>query len=217
MRRAVVFGSGGKLGPIWVKTLTDAGYAVLDYDYPQWDARRSLIWTAPAPDVVLYNAAIDHPPGESVNFFTDCDDIVDVNLLGAVRVFNAVMPKMVENGGGVFIVVGSIQGFVGADWRNYPPGFEKPVGYNLSKASLPQLVRSVTVLYGPKNIRAVCMAFAAVDTGKLSQEFLEKYLRCVPLGRPVSAESLRTTLLYAIQCPDLTGQTVLVDGGYTAW
>jgi NAD(P)-dependent dehydrogenase (short-subunit alcohol dehydrogenase family) len=118
---------------------------------------------------------------------------------------------------GLVVNVGSIQGFIGADWRNYPEGFEKPVAYNTSKAGLIQLSRSIAVQYGRYGIRAVTIAFGPFDNGKFDPEFKDKFLRNVPLERIVSRESLAATLRYVIQCPELTGQTILVDAGYTAW
>lgn len=215
-KTAGVFGTDGNLGPIWCKALSDMGADVREFNPPKWNAKEELDYIFPL-DIVVYNAAIDNPPSPGVGFFSNHEDIVNVNLNGAIRVAKCVIPKMVDRGGGVFIVVGSIQGFIGADWRNYPPGFSKPVGYNVSKAGLNQLVRSICVEYGRYNIRAVCIAFGAVDTGKLTPEFKAKFLRGVPLGRLVSRASLRSTLLYACTCPELTGQTILVDGGYTSW
>lgn len=214
-KNVAVFGSGGNLGPVWMRTFEAMGANVKGYDLPEWDAR--IEFDYPTYDVVLYNAAIDNPPAPGVNFYTNYSDIIDVNLNGAIRVAKSVIPKMVENGGGLFIVVGSIQGYIGADYRNYPEGFEKPVSYNVSKAGLAQLVRSIAVQYGKDNVRAVCMAFGAVDTGKLSPEFKSKFIRCLPLKRFVSKASLRSTLLYVCTCPELTGQTILVDSGYTSW
>lgn len=212
-KKVGVFGSGGNLGPIWCNTLKALGAEVKEYDLPDWDAK--IEFEYPLFDITIYNAAIDNPPNSGVNFWTNYKDIVDVNLLGAIRVAKSVIPNMIMNKGGTFIVIGSIQGFIGADYRNYPSEFEKPVAYNVSKAALSQLVRSIAVQYGRNNIRAVCMAFGAVDTGKLSPEFKSKFLRNVPLGRLISKSSLRATLLYACTCPELTGQTILVDGGYT--
>jgi NAD(P)-dependent dehydrogenase (short-subunit alcohol dehydrogenase family) len=123
---------------------------------------------------------------------------------------------MRAKGGGVIVNIGSIMGNIGADWRNYPEGFEKPVAYNLSKAALVQMSRSITTQYGRYNVRGVTISFGPFDSG-LTEEFKEKFLKNVPLGRPISEESIRTSLLYAICCPELAGQQVLVDGGYTSW
>ena len=222
MKKAVVVGSLGNLGPVWVETLEEMGFFVKDFDKPNFDvvseekiancAALSL-----APEVLICNQAIDNPPGTNCNFWSNMDEIINVNLIGTMRVCKHFIPLMIENGGGVIINVGSIQGRIGADWRNYPEGFEKPVAYNCSKAALEQLTRSICVQYGRFGIRAVTMAFGPFDNGKFDPVFKEKILKNIPIGRLVQKESLKATLKYAIECPELTGQTVLIDGGYTAW
>lgn len=219
-KKAIVTGTSGQLGPIWCRTLRDAGAEVWEYDYPEYDVRdkQQLAQVAKMfiPDIVLNSAAIDNPPGSGASFFGKFNEIVEVNLSGAVNVCEAFIPGMVENGGGVIVNIGSIMGSRGAVKRNYSGDFEKPVGYSCSKAALVQLSRSITTQYGDKNIRSVTIGFGPVDTPKLDAEFLARFLRDVPLGRPVSKQSLQTALLFACCCPEISGQLVLVDGGFCA-
>lgn len=224
MKKAVVVGSAGNLGPVWVETLQKLGIDILwEIDLPLWDVRNNNLGHSieqyssvyGVPDILLCNQAIDNPPGTDCNFWSNMDEIINVNLLGTMRVCKHFIPLMIENGGGLIVNVGSIQGRIGADWRNYPEGFEKPVGYNCSKAALEQLTRSICVQYGRYGIRAVTMAFGPYDNGKFDPVFKEKILKNIPVGRLVQKESLKATLRYVIECPELTGQTVLVDGGYT--
>lgn len=224
---AAVVGYKGILGPVWCQVCEQLGYKVLRMGLPDTDiSKRDEVglWVNTmlrtemrAPEVLILNAAIDNPPGSKVSFHGDFQEIIDVNLQGNAQVVNELLPYMVDAGKGVIVPVVSIQGFVGADWRNYPEGFEKPVAYNMSKAALMQYARSLTVQYGRYGIRAACIGFGAVESEKLPQEFLGKYLPNVPLGRPVSKESAAAALRFVLTCADFAGQTVLVDGGYTAW
>ena len=222
---AVVTGSGGNLGPIWCEKLMSMGFEVFKIDLPEYDVtddsslqkiRKDCLEYYGIPDVIVNNAAIDNPPGSTATFFGNFKKIVDVNLVGAVNVTELFMPYMIERQKGLIINIGSIQGNVGADYRNYEANFAKPVGYNCSKAALVQLSRSIGVQYGRFNIRSVTLSFAAYDGGKLTEQFLGKFLKNVPLGRTISRESLESALEFAIKCPELTGQQVLVDAGYTA-
>lgn len=220
---AVVTGKGGNLGPIWSTTLILAGADTWGLDLPDVDVtdkesiqkfKQVMNEHDCYPSIIINNAAIDNPPGSGVSFWTNAAKIVETNLIGAANVAEAFIPDMIEGGGGVIVNVGSIMGNIGADWRNYPEGFEKPVGYNLSKAGLVQLSRSITTQYGRYNIRSVTIAFGPFDGGQLPEDFKGKFLKNVPLGRTISEESLKTTLLYAVCCPELAGQQILVDGGY---
>lgn len=226
-KKAIVTGgANGNLGPIWVDTLEKAGAGVYIIDQPGCDLKRAssikneadnYIFACGAPDIIVNNAAIDNPPGSKASFFGECFNIIDVNLIGAVRICEAFVPYMIENGGGVVVNIGSIQGYGGADWRNYEGDFEKPFGYNASKWGLRGLSKSLTVQYGRHGIRSVTISFSAYDGGKLTKEFLGRFLRNVPLGRTVSRESLQTTLLYAVCCPELAGVDWRIDGGLGAW
>jgi len=220
-RKAIVTGTSGLLGPIWGQTLSDAGCYVYQYDLPMdvTDKERvkKFVDECDPVDILVNNAGLDNPPGSGSTFFGNFNKIMEVNIGGAVNMCEAVIPHMMKTGGGVIVNIGSIQGNIGADWRNYEGDFAKPVGYNCSKSALIQLSRSITVQYGRYNIRSVTIAFGPYDGGKLDPVFLSKFLKNVPLGRAVKKESLQTALLFACCCPELAGQQVLIDGGYTAW
>ena len=223
-KTAIVTGGSGRLGPIWIETLEEVGARVFVLDLPAYDvsklsdvvAFRGILPPDQTPTIVVNSAAIDNPPGTDAKFFGNVERILDVNLVGAVNVTKVFMPGMVRAGGGVFVNIGSIMGETGADWRRYESPFEKPVGYNLSKAALIQLARSVTTQYGRYGVRGITIAFGPVDIG-LGEEFKRRFLEDVPIGRMISKESLQKTLLYAVSCPELAGTRILVDGGYCAW
>ena len=225
---ALVTGGDGNLGPIWMRTLRDAGAEAFSLGLPAWDFSEPLDIPLAhlaymqavkrVPDIIVCNAAIDTPPTKTeARFFTDFDRTMQVNINAHAALLERFIPGMIENGGGVIVMIGSIQGYIGADWRNYSGGFEKPCGYNCSKAALQQLARSITVQYGRHGIRAVCPGFGPYVSKKLPEEFLEKITSKIPTNRTVSKESLQRTLLYAVCCEDLAGEDWLVDGGYTKW
>jgi NAD(P)-dependent dehydrogenase (short-subunit alcohol dehydrogenase family) len=219
----VTGGKNGNLGPIISNELKRLGYRVFALDLPDYDISKQdyvdlfKLDLPGIPKLIVNNAAIDNPPTGKSGYFSNYEQILDVNLMGALRVINTFIPDMIGNGGGVIINIGSIMGNVAADWRNYPTGFRKPVAYGLSKAALIQLSRSLTMEYGNKNIRSVCCAFGPVDTGKFKEPFRSNILRSIPTGRFISEKSVRATIRYAVECPELAGQQILCDGGYTCW
>lgn len=226
-KSAVLIGSSGNLGPIWHDELENLGYWVYCMDTEGgYDVKKQIdfelfdmeVLKGVTPDLIFYNAAMDHPPRDGVNFFLDYEAIINTNLTGAFRAAKQWMPRMATLGRGQFIAVGSIQGFVASNWKNYKPGIRKPGAYNASKAGLMALTRSLASEYGRNGLRANCMAFGAVDTGKLPDEdFREKFLDCLPLQRFISPESLRSTLRFLVETPELTGQTIAVESGYLSW
>lgn len=220
---AALTGSIGNLGPIWKDELQNLGYLVHCIDLPSdvssyddmVEEARRCISTLGQPDVIINNAAYDPKPSDGGGDFWEYDRIIDVNLKGALNVVKAFIKDLI-NKKGLVINIGSIMGNSGADWRNYSPGFDKAVGYNVSKAGLIQLSRSITTQYGHFGVRAATISFGPYDSG-LPEEFKTKFLHNVPLQRTISEQSLRATLRYAIECPELAGQQVLVDGGLLSW
>ena len=107
-KKAFLTGSGGNLGPIWKETLNNAGAVVYGIDLPMGDVRdeanllmhkNTILNTYGVPDIVINNAALDAPPQGKVTFFGNFEEIVDVNLSGAVRVANLFIEEMKEKGG----------------------------------------------------------------------------------------------------------------------
>jgi NAD(P)-dependent dehydrogenase (short-subunit alcohol dehydrogenase family) len=227
-KKFLLVGSKGNLGPIWKETIEGEGGTVFTFDPPENDVtdsnsiteylnkNRLSYLSSNNVDVVLYNAAIDNPPGSQASFFGNMYNIMDVNLMGAMKVASSLIPVMAKRGGGTFIFIGSIMGYIGADWRNYPDGFEKPVAYGLSKAALIGLARSITVQYGRQGIRACVLAFGPYDGGQLPEDFKGKFLKNVPLGRTISRKTLEASLRFAVDAPEFA-RDVLCDAGYTAW
>jgi 2-keto-3-deoxy-L-fuconate dehydrogenase len=222
-RALVTGGRNGNLGPIWVDILRRHGAIVHILDKPEYDvsnkvdvARFKFIM-AGIPDIIVNSAAIDNSPDTTASFFGQFDEIMRVNIGGAVNVVEAFIGDMKTNGKGVIVNIGSIQGYGGADHRNYEGSFEKPFGYNASKWGLRGLAKSITTQYGRYGIRSVTISFGPYDGGKLSTTFLDKFLRNVPLCSTISKESLQMTLLYACCCTELAGVDWRVDAGLGAW
>ena len=223
-KKALLIGHEGNFGPIFYETLARAGCSVWPVGLPRFDissytTRIEVVESmhdVADPNIIICNAAVDTPPSKKdARFFDNFEDVLRVNLTAYAHFAELLIPRMIENGGGVFVFIGSIMGYVGADWRNYKGGFEKPVGYNVSKAALKQLARSITVQYGRKGIRAVCPGFGPYLGEKLEGPFADKIKKSIPMGKGVTKEDLQRTLLYACCCEGLAGEDWLVDGGYT--
>lgn len=211
----VTGGRNGLLGPIWVETLDKAGAIVEIWDLPENDIRH--VKYVKKCDILVNNAAIDNPPGSNASFFGNFNEIMDVNINGAANMCACVIPQMIRNGGGVIVNIGSIMGYGGADWSNYEGNFEKPMGYNISKWGLRGLAKCITTQYGRYGIRSVTISFGPYRGNKLSDDFLKRFLKRVPLGKTISKESLKMSLLYACCCTELAGVDWRIDGGLGAW
>jgi NAD(P)-dependent dehydrogenase (short-subunit alcohol dehydrogenase family) len=124
---------------------------------------------------------------------------------------NMVLPQMATRGGGSIIVISSIAGLVGS------PSLAV---YGLSKAADMALVRNLCVEWGPKNIRANCIAPGLVrtDFARALWENPDTYAHTVktyPLRRIGEPDEIAGAAVF-LAGPSgsfMTGQTLVIDGG----
>lgn len=222
---AIITGPTGNLGPVWVETCEEMGMIVDGLGLPDTDIRTrqdyQALYADMRPSLIVCNAAIDNAPGGKSGFWDNYEDILEVNLKGHLHLLSELLPSGVEN---PFLVVfvGSMLGHSGADWRRYRDiglqDFTKPIAYGLTKAAFIQAARAITTEYGHLGIRAVCLSFGPVDTGKFNPQFGDRIRRDIPTGRLVGKDDLKAALRFAVECDALAGtQDVFVDGGILAW
>ena len=216
---AIVTGTSGNLGPIWVEALEETGCKILGFDFPVYDVTvpgESRIFAMTKKiDILINNAGIDNPPGTNSTFFGNWDEILAVNLTGAKNMIKAVLPGMIERGRGHIINIGSMYGLVSPDKRNYPDGFKKPAAYGASKAGLMHLTRLVAAHYGEYGIRCNNLIIGAVSSSSHAMEFKEKMESAIPSGRMADKEDLKKALWGVLASDYANGANFLHDGGYT--
>jgi len=105
--------------------------------------------------------------------------------------------------------------------------FPSHLAYDLSKAALDALARNIAVQYGPYGIRANNVAPGAVRTPHLESslaaqpnpaEAAKRLERATALGRIGGPEEIGSVVAFLVSpaASYLTGQTIYVDGGWTA-
>lgn len=144
----------------------------------------------------------------------DFDTIVAVNLRSIYFLCQAAHPIMRAQGGGKIIQIGSINIFYGLDTVSV---------YGLAKAALAQLTRVMAVEWAPDNIQVNCLAPGFMDTPLSRPVWADEHKanwlrRRIPARRPGQpAELVGLLLLLASPASSyLTGQTIVVDGGFLA-
>ena len=106
-------------------------------------------------DGLIYMAG-DYEPMAAPNWNTSrALRIADVNFLGALRVFGAVVPKFAKKDSGHIVAVGSLAGFTGL------PG---AIGYGSSKAGVMQLAKDMRSDLKDTNVRVQLVNPGFVDT-----------------------------------------------------
>ena len=182
------------------------------------------------PTILVNNAGIDRPPGNSntgYRFeeipFEENRQILEVNTLGLFLVTQIFGTQMVKAGRGSIINIGSLYASVAPDARFYDhiqsdPPFLKPPAYGASKAAVINLTRYLATLWAPHGVRVNALSPGGVQ-GAQDDEFKRKFCQRVPLGRMAVASDLRGPLLFLASEASsyVTGVELIVDGGFTAW
>jgi NAD(P)-dependent dehydrogenase (short-subunit alcohol dehydrogenase family) len=148
---------------------------------------------------------------------------VEVNLTGLLRVTQYAVRRMLAQGKGNIINVASSYGLVSPNQALYEfgsgkPQTYKPVDYVGTKSSIPNLTRYLATLYGAENIRCNCIAPHGVDNNH-DDDFRSNFAALSPMRRLCRVEELRGPFVFLASEASsyMTGSTLVVDGGWTAW
>jgi len=146
---------------------------------------------------------------------TDWDKVIDVNLK-SVFLCSQEAVKIMSSGGRI-INISSIASFI---------GFEGLVHYCASKGAINSMIRALALELAPKKITVNAVAPGAIDTPGASQpdqprtaaeETKKQTISMIPLSRMGQPEDIANTVVFLAseKASYITGQTIIVDGGWT--
>jgi 3-oxoacyl-[acyl-carrier protein] reductase len=141
---------------------------------------------------------------------TDLDQLIDVNLKSAFYLCAAVAKPMLKQRSGAIVVVSSIVGIGGNPGQS---------AYAATKAGLLGLTRSLSKELGSRNVRVNAVAPGLIETAmtaELPEAARKGFLDGIALGRPGTPDDVAgvVTFLASDAARYVTGQTIVVDGGY---
>ncbi len=154
---------------------------------------------------------IETPPEDFARMFA-------VNVLGVIRGMQALVPGMVERGGGAVAVVCSVNSFVAEHLMS---------AYSISKAALLHTVRSAAIEHARDGVRINAVCPGIIDTPLLRQHLdtledpaaaVEACERRSPIGRLLRPDEVAEALCFLVDgaASALAGAAVTVDGGLIA-
>jgi 3-oxoacyl-[acyl-carrier protein] reductase len=164
-------------------------------------------------DILVNNAAI-YPSGPWHEVpETHWDGVFAVNVKGYFLCAKAIRPQMLARGGGSIVNISSITFFAGTD------GF---LGYVTSKGAVVGFTRALAREAGPDGIRVNCIAPGAFPTraeeipGRDLVQYEKDVLASQAIKRRGRPEDVADAVLFFAgdQSSFITGQTLLVDGGW---
>lgn len=143
---------------------------------------------------------------------------LEVNLTSIFLLSQGCLPALKSSGKGSIINMSSIYGLVGPDMRLYEgTSMGNPAAYAASKGGLIQLTRWLAAVLAPE-VRVNAVSAGGVLRGQ-AETFREKYVERTPLRRMATEEDLKGAAVYLASdlSSYVTGQNIIVDGGWTAW
>ena len=171
-------------------------------------------------DVACCNAGVCRLSPFEDHSEEDLDLTINVNIKGAWNTCKAVIPYMLEQGGGAIVIASSVTGDIVVD-----PG---EASYAMSKAALVGLTKALAVEYAARNIRVNCtqLGYAKTPmTEKMAREscpedpesVFTEMAKAIPMRRLANPNEVGelTAFLGSDEASYLTGSQVVIDGGST--
>ncbi len=173
-------------------------------------------------DVCIANAGVCMVENFAETDPAEWSRILDVNLLGVMRTWQAVLPHMGRDGRGGRLIANSSAAGVRAQ-STIP-------AYCASKAALTGLVQSLAIRYADRGIRVNAVAPGEIDTDmnrgaralmaeseeRTTEDWLQRMLsERIPAGRLGSAQDVADLIAFLAsdEASYITGQTIVIDGG----
>jgi 3-oxoacyl-[acyl-carrier protein] reductase len=162
--------------------------------------------------ILVNNAGINFLRGVSELDTETWQAMLQTNLTAALRLIQAYAPGMSARGWGRILNISTIFSLVTRERR---------AAYSMTKAALNALTRSTAVEFGPGGVLANALAPGYVDTALTRQnnspETIAAFTAAIPLRRMAQPGELAKTAAFLVSEDNtyITGQTVVVDGGFT--
>jgi NAD(P)-dependent dehydrogenase (short-subunit alcohol dehydrogenase family) len=141
-------------------------------------------------------------------------ELLDIHLMGAIRVARAAYPYFLQRGRGAVVAISSMGAHLGVAER---------LGYNAAKAGVEGTVRTLAVEWASSGIRVNAVAPAWVKTPAIESLIISGFLDPkpvegrTPLGRFAEPQEIGEVIefLASPRASYITGQSIVVDGGMT--
>jgi NAD(P)-dependent dehydrogenase (short-subunit alcohol dehydrogenase family) len=229
-RLALVTGAGRGIGRGCAEALAQAGAEVIGLsrtpadldgvehvacDATESGRLRELIAGLPRLDVLVVAAGTNEPEPLLDVHDDQLDRLIELNLRASFVTLQAAARRMVDAGGGSIVLISSQMGHVGAPRRTV---------YCMTKHGVEGLAKAAAVELAPHGVRVNTVAPTFIETPMTAPFLAEPGFRTeaerqIPLGRIGRVEDVTGAVVYLASdaAALVTGTSLRVDGGWTAW
>lgn len=231
MKKALVTGGCGGIGEAVCKKLANDGYTVyVNYAHSKdkaekiaseiggkavfFDVSDSTSVRSALKDIGFIGLLVNNAGISEIDLFTSisdekADDILNINLKGAMNCARALLPEMIKAKSGNIINISSMWGQCGASCE---------VDYSASKAGLIGFTKALAKEVAPSGIRVNCIApgFIMTEMNKrFTAEELEMIREDIPLGIFGTPDHVAEAVSFMAsdRSEYITGQILAVNGG----
>ncbi len=162
-----------------------------------------------AIDILVNNAGITNAKSFKDTTEQDWLEIFKVNVLGTVHFCNAIIPQMQKAKYGRIVNIASIRGYGITSGR---------AAYSVSKAGIINLTATLAKEYAPTiAVNAVAPGFTETAMAQTWTDKVWEQVKQSLLGRVAQPHEIAEAILFLAsdRASFITGQTILVDGGYS--
>lgn len=142
---------------------------------------------------------------------------VDMQMNTTFLFIQKVMPELLKNKGSV-VNITSIYGVVGNDLTIYEnTSITTAAPYSAIKGGIINFTRYLASYYGRQGVRVNCVSPGGI-LDKQHNIFIENYERKVPMGRMGNPDDIAPAVSFLLSddAKYITGQNIIIDGGWTA-
>jgi NAD(P)-dependent dehydrogenase (short-subunit alcohol dehydrogenase family) len=232
---ALVTGAAHRLGRLFALTLARNGFAILLHYYQSAEAANGTAEEVRAFGVPVYPVKADLTDAAQIrSLFTvldssnlslkvlinsaagmrhadirtitedEWDQTLNLNLRAPLLIAQKAAERMTDGG----IIVNVTDAGIWKAWTGFP-------AYLISKAGLDTLTRLLAKTYAP-TIRVNAIAPGLVlPSAIISDNEWNAMINRLPLKRSASADEIASALEYILKNDSVTGQTIVIDGGYS--
>lgn len=182
------------------------------------DAIQALAASLDGLDILVNNAGASLPGGQDEWQPEVFEESIRINLISTYDLANACKEMLTASelpGGASIIGIASLSSFF---------AIEMVPGYGAAKAGLVQLTKTLGISWAKDGIRANAIAAGVIDTRMTSimkeiPEMNDPIIERTPMKRWGTTEEIANAVLFMASsgASFITGQTLLVDGGYSVF